>query len=209
MNYKELSNEDKIATIAEYNFWKNERAAIEPYIVALKTNDSAVIEEFEALGDHPYQIALNRHQFTRASTVYGFTHISFNKHGWLEREAFMDCETFNFGYGIKGTLVGNNSLTVGRGPNGKWTYGRSFAASNSGYGCALSVFSEPHNSRHESLRYGLKEMIAWHTKENDTKTAPVLKEAKDMLDEITGRKPKQLSLFFEGGAWAATPSRRN
>ena len=44
-------------------------------------------------------------------------------------------------------------------------------------------------------RCPVEEMIAWHTKENDTKTAPVIKEAKDMLDEIMGRKPKQLSLF--------------
>jgi hypothetical protein len=60
MNYKELSNEDKIATIEGHNFWKNERAVIEPYIVALKANDSTVIAEFEAFGDHPYQIVLNR-----------------------------------------------------------------------------------------------------------------------------------------------------
>jgi hypothetical protein len=38
-------------------------------------------------------------------------------------------------------------------------------------------------------------MIAWHQKENDQRTFPVLKEAKNMLDELTGRKPVQLSLF--------------
>jgi len=40
-----------------------------------------------------------------------------------------------------------------------------------------------------------EEVIAWHTNENHHKTAPVIKEAKDMLDEIMGRRPIQLSLF--------------
>ena len=78
MNYKEFSNEDKIATIGEYNFWKNERAVIEPYIVALKTNNSAVITDFEAFGDCLHHIVQNWHHFTRASIVYGFTLTTFN-----------------------------------------------------------------------------------------------------------------------------------
>jgi hypothetical protein len=193
MNYKELSNEDKIATIAECNFWSRELAAIEQYIVVLKTNDSTAIADFEALGDHPRRIAENWHHFTRASTVYGFTYVTFNQYGRVECEGFMDCETFYFDCRTKG--VSENSLTIGRGPNGKWTLGYSLAASRTGCGSGLSVFSAPHNSRRECLRHGLEAVISWHTKENDAKTAPVIKEAKDMLDEIMGRKPKQLSLF--------------
>jgi len=59
----------------------------------------------------------------------------------------------------------------------------------------LSVFSEPYDSRRECLRYGLEKVIEWHTKANDKKTVSIIKEAKDMLDEIMGRKPKQLTLF--------------
>jgi len=191
MNYKELCNEDKIAAIEESNLRNRELAIIDQYIVALKTNDSTVIEKIEAFGDHLYQIALNRHQFTRASAVYGFTLTTFNAYGWLEREEFMDCETFYFGCGIKGGMVRSNSLTIGRGPNGKWTYGLSLSASKSGCCCGVSVFNKPYDSRRECLRHGLEEMIAWHTTENDRKTMPVVKEAKDMLDEIMGRKPKQ------------------
>ena len=195
MKYKELSNEDKIATIEEYNFWKNERAVIEPYIVALKTNNSAVIADFEGFGDCLHHIVQNWHRFTRASTIYGFTLTTFNEYGWLEREAFMDCETFYFGGGIKGALAWSNNLTIGRGPNGKWTYGLSLTASSSGWCYGLSVFSDPYNSRHESLRRGLEKVIAWHTEAGDRKTAPVIREAKNMLDEVMGRKPKQLSFF--------------
>jgi len=106
----------------------------------------------------------------------------------------MDCETFYFGSSVKGVLSWGNN-TIGRSPNGKWTYGYDLAASSSGCGYGLSVFSEPHNSHHECLRHDLEKVFAWHTETNDKKTAPVIKEAKDMLDEIMGRKPIQLSFF--------------
>jgi hypothetical protein len=49
--------------------------------------------------------------------------------------------------------------------------------------------------RPSTLKPEEQEMIAWHQKENDQRTFPVLKEAKNMLDELTGRKPVQMSLF--------------
>jgi hypothetical protein len=107
----------------------------------------------------------------------------------------MDCETFYFGSSVKGIFAWGNNITIGRSPNERWTYGYDLAASSSGCGYGLSVFSEPHNSRRECLRRGLEKVITWHTETNDKKTAPVIKEANDMLDEIMGRKPKQLSLF--------------
>ena len=193
MNYRESCNEDKIAAIIECNLRGNELAAIEQYLAALETNDTALIAEFEAFGDRPHKIAQNRHQFERASAVYGFTRATFNEYGWLEREAFMDCETFSFGSGNK--AIGENSVTIGHGPNGKWTYGLHLAVPLSGVAFGLSVFHTPYNARRECLQNALAAVIAWHTKANNIKTIPVIKEAKDMLDEIMGRKPKQLSLF--------------
>jgi hypothetical protein len=195
MNYKELSNENKIAAIMECNFRRSELAVIEQYIEALKTNDHAAIEEFESFGGSPYQMVQNHAHFVRASFAFGFTRTALNKHGWLKGEVFLDCETFYFGCGIKGNLMGRNSLTIGRGPNGKWTYGLHLAASQSGRFAGLSVFCDPYDSRRECLRHGLEEMIAWHIEGKDRKTTAVIREAKDMLDEITGRKQKQLSLF--------------
>lgn len=194
MNYKELTNEDKIAATMEYNFWRGELGIVEQYLEALKTNDRVAIEEFETFGDDPRRIVENKAHFTRALSVFGFTGITFNEHGWPEREAFLECETVAFGCGIKGNM-GSNSVTTGRGPNGKWTYGLDLSASQSGSYSGLSVFDAPYDFRHECLRRGLEEMIAWHTTANDRRTTPVIREAKDMLDEITGRKQKQLSLF--------------
>jgi hypothetical protein len=69
------------------------------------------------------------------------------------------------------------------------------AAANSGSCSGLSVFGDPHSSRRECLKDALERLIAWHVKENDSRTAPVIREAKNMLDELTGRKPVQMSLF--------------
>jgi hypothetical protein len=85
--------------------------------------------------------------------------------------------------------------TQGRSSNGKRTYGLELAASKSGSCCGLSVFGAPFNSRRECLINALKGLVAWHGKENDNRTAHIVREAKNMLDELTGRKPKQLSLF--------------
>jgi len=195
MNYKDLCNEDKVAAIAECRFWSGELAVIEQYVEALKTNDRALIENFEAFGDDPRQIARNKNHFDRASSAFGFDLKSFREHSRQEGMAFADCETFHFGCGIKARCLGRNNITIGRGPNGNWTYGLDLAASRSGCCYGLSVFSTPYGSRRECLRHGLEEMVAWHAREGDRKTAPVIKEAKTMLDEITGRKPKQFSLF--------------
>jgi hypothetical protein len=91
--------------------------------------------------------------------------------------------------------IGSNSITTGRSPNGKWTYGLDLAASKSGSCCGLSIFGDPYNSRRECLINALERLVAWHEKENDTRTTHIVREAKNMLDELTGRKPKQLSLF--------------
>jgi hypothetical protein len=96
---------------------------------------------------------------------------------------------------VKAHVIGSNSITTGRSPNGKWTYGLDLAASKSGSCCGLSIFGDPYTSRRECLKNALERLIAWHEMENDQRTAPVLKEAKNMLDELTGRRSVQLSLF--------------
>jgi hypothetical protein len=195
MNDKDLSNEDKLTALAEINFRRCEREIVEQYREALQMDDRATIEEFESFGDYPRQMATNKAHFARAHATFGFTGPAMNEHGWAEQESFLDCETFSFGKGIKARLMGSNNVTIGRGPNGKWTYALDLSVSLSGRYGGLSVFDEPYDSRRACLRCALEELIAWHTKENDKKTTPVIREAKGILDEITGRKPVQLTLF--------------
>jgi hypothetical protein len=162
-------------------------------MLALADDNREVIAEYESFGNYPRQIVENKARYIQAASVYGFTEKHFNEHGWINGFTFADCETVVFE--VKAHVIGRNSIITGRSPNGKWTYGLDLAASKAGSGSGLSIFGDPYNSRRECLKNALERLIAWHEKENDQRTVPVLKEAKNMMDELTGRKPKQLSLF--------------
>jgi hypothetical protein len=192
-DFKTLSNAEKLAEIGKCNFWRGEIGLLEEYMLALADDNSEVIAEYESFGDRPRQIIENKARYIQAASVYGFTEKHFNGHGWIDGFTFTDCETIVFE--VKAHVIGRNSITTGRSPNGKWTYGLDLAASKAGSGSGLSVFGDPYNSRQECLINALERLVAWHEKENDQRTTPVLKEAKNMLDELTGRKPVQLSLF--------------
>jgi hypothetical protein len=146
------------------------------------------------LGDKPRNIFINRERYDRGFKKYGFAEKKLDENGWLVSPEFLDCETIAFP--VKANVVGWNSITTGRGPNNKWTYGMNTAASTSGSGCRLSVFGRPHATRNLSLKAALEAFIAWHKQVNDPKTAPVVRQASDMLDELSGRKPVQMSLFM-------------
>jgi hypothetical protein len=140
-SYKEYSKEQKLDEIAKCNFRGAECLIAEEYSRALEADNQSVIEKFESFGSTPYHIVRNYIHFERASSIYGFTNVAFDDYGWLVRAKFSDCETFNFGCGVKSSVVGSNSITIGRGPNGKWTYGISLAVSLSGqcYDCRFST----------------------------------------------------------------------
>jgi hypothetical protein len=192
-NFKELSNAEKIAEITSCNFWRRELPLAEQYLLALTNDDKEAIAEFETFGDSLCHIIRNRAEYERGLAVFGFTAININEHGWLQRPVFMDCEEIDFP--LKAHVIGRNSIIIGRSRNNKWTYGLYLAASKSGCASGLSIYGDPYNARTVCLKAALEDFIAWHIKENDKKTEPVIKKAKDMLDVLTGRKPVQLSLF--------------
>jgi hypothetical protein len=193
VNYKELSNTEKLEALREYDFTRKQISYAEEYMLALIDDNRAVIEEYEAFGDSPRHIIENKAKHVRAVTAYGFTDLRLNKHGWLEDGSFMDCEEICFN--TKERVLGNNSITLGRSPNHRWTYGLYLAASISGHCSGLSVFKPPYNSRKACLIAALEYFTDWHQRQNDKKTAPILKQAMDMLNILTGKKVVQMSLF--------------
>jgi hypothetical protein len=192
-DFKTLSNAEKLAEIGKRNFWRGEIGLVEEYMLALAEDNKEVIADFESFGEYPRQIVENKAHYIQAVSVFGFTEKHFNEHGWIDGFTFTDCETVVFE--VKAHVIGCNSITTGRSPNGKWTYGHDLAASKSGSCCGLSIFGDPYNSRRECLINALERLISWHEKQNDNKTLPIIREAKNMLDELMGRKPVQLSLF--------------
>ena len=191
-DYHTLTNAEKLEEMANVNFWRVHIHHAEEYARALMDDNQAVINDYESFGDTPRQIIENKIHYEQGLVVYGVTEKRFDEHGWLARYAFTDRETFAFE--VKGVLC-SNSITIGKSPNGKWTYGMDLAASKSGSCSGLSVYGPPFTSSKACLKDALENFILWHEKENDKKTASALKEAKNMLDELTGKKPVQLSLF--------------
>lgn len=195
MGYKELTAYEKLKEIQEVNFCRAERHQVAIYLNALRKNDRAIIEEYESFGDTPTQIIMNKRNYDR-HLLFGFTKKEFNEYGWLENPDFKEREHIEFPH--KDGWAVSNYITIGKGENGKWSYGMSYSYTTGGAGYGLGVWGNIFESRKESLKAALNEMmteLAKSSGENDKYAKIVLKQAKNLFDEITGRKPLQLSLF--------------
>jgi hypothetical protein len=134
MKYKELSAYERLEQIQEVNFCRAERHEVAVYLNALRRNDRAVIEEYESFGDSPRQLIMNKRDYDK-HLLFGFTKKEFNQYGWLERPDFLEHEEIQFPH-RDGWAVSNH-ITLGKGLNGKWTYGVSYSHSTDGSGYGL------------------------------------------------------------------------
>ena len=195
MEYKELSAYEKLKQIQEVNFCRVERHQVAIYLNAIRKDDRVVIEEYESFGNTPRHIIMNKREYER-HLLFGFTKKEFNKYGWLERPIFQESERIEFPH--KAGWAVSNYITVGKGENGKWSYGMSYSYSTGGAGYGLDVWGKLFDNRKECLKSALNEMmtgLAKSSEETDKYAKIVLKQAKSLFDEITGRKVIQLSLF--------------
>ncbi|MDH6312819.1 hypothetical protein M2137_001604 [Parabacteroides sp. PFB2-10] len=196
MEYKELSAYEKLKKIKDINFCRVERHNVAVYLNALRRNDRAIIEEYESFGDTPRQLLMNKREYER-HLLFGFTKKEFNEYGWLERPDFLEREEIQFPH-RDGWAVSNH-ITLGKGLNGKWTYGMSYSYSTGGAGYGLGVWGKIFDNRKDCLTAALNEMMKGLDKDScrtDRYAINVLKQVKTLFDEITGRKPVQLELSF-------------
>ena len=196
MEYKDLSAYEKLQKIQDINFCRIERHNVAVYLNALRRNDRAIIEEYESFGDTPRQLLMNKREYER-HLLFGFTKKEFNEYGWLERPDFLEREEIQFPH-RDGWAVSNH-ITLGKGLNGKWTYGMSYSHSTGGSGYGLNVWGKIFDNRKDCLTAALNELRAGLEKDSsktDRYTINVLIQAKALFDEITGRKPVQLTLSF-------------
>jgi hypothetical protein len=195
MEYKELSAYEKLKQIQEVNFCRVERHQVAIYLNAIRKDDRVVIEEYESFGNTPRHIIMNKREYER-HLLFGFTKKEFNKYGWLERPIFQESERIEFPH--KAGWAVSNYITVGKGENGKWSYGMSYSYSTGGAGYGLDVWGKLFDNRKECLKSALNEMmtgLAKSSEETDKYARIVHKQAKSLFDELTGRKAIQLSLF--------------
>jgi len=196
MGYKELSAYEKLEQIQDINFCRAERHNVAVYLNALRRNDRAIIDEYESFGDTPRQLLMNKREYER-HLLFGFTKKEFNEYGWLERPDFLEREEIQFPH-RDGWAVSNH-ITLGKGLNGKWTYGMSYSHSTGGSGYGLNVWGKIFDNRKDCLKSALNEMLTGLDKDSsktDRYAINVLKQVKALFDEITGRKPVQLELSF-------------
>lgn len=196
MEYKDLSAYEKLQKIQDLNFCRAERHNVAVYLNALRRNNRTIIEEYESFGDTPRQLLMNKREYER-HLLFGFTKKEFNEYGWLERPDFLEREEIQFPH-RDGWAVSNH-ITLGKGLNGKWTYGMSYSHSTGGSGYGLNVWGKIFDNRKDCLTAALNEMMKGFDKESsrtDRYAINVLKQVKTLFDEITGRKPVQLELSF-------------
>lgn len=196
MEYKELTAYEKLQKIQDINFCRVERHNVAVYLNALRRNDRAIIEEYESFGDTPRQLLMNKREYER-HLLFGFTKKEFNEYGWLEKPDFLEREEIQFPH-RDGWAVSNH-ITLGKGLNGKWTYGMSYSYSTGGAGYGLGVWGKIFDNRKDCLTAALNEMLTGLDKDSsktDRYAIIVLKQVKALFDEITGRKPIQLELSF-------------
>ena len=195
MEYKELSAYEKLKQIQEVNFCRAERHSVAVYLKALRHNDRAIIEEYESFGDSPRQLFMNQREYEK-HLLFGFTKKEFDEYGWLERPDFLEQERIEFPH--KDGWAVSNYITLGKGLNGKWTYGMSYSYGTGGAGYGLGVWGKLFDNRKDCLKSALSEMMTGLNKDSsktDKYTVTVLEQTKNLFDEITGRKPIQLSFF--------------
>ena len=196
MEYKSLSTYEKLKQIQEINFCRAERHNVAVYLNALRRNDRDMVKEYESFGDTPRQLLMNKREYER-HLLFGFTEIAFNEYGWLASPEFLEREEIQFPH-RDGWAVSNH-ITLGKGVNGKWTYGMSYSHSTGGYGYGLNVWGKLFDNRKDCLTAALKQMMLGLDKDSgktDKYAIIVLKQLKSLFDEITGRKPVQLELSF-------------
>ena len=204
MEYRDLQLNEKIEKVRQYRPYREERQYVANYLKALRQNNQQQIEEYESFGDSPRQIIMNLRAYDRGQ-LFGFTEKHFSPYGWLQNGPFAEKEEIRFIH--KQGWAATNHLTIGKGNNGKWTFGVSYSTGGWGHCHGLSVWGRVFDSRKECLKAALQEILDGHRDaaeklKDDTcgnfnaqYSKEVVRQVKSLLDELTGRKAVQLELF--------------
>lgn len=204
MEYRDLQLNEKIERVRQYRPYREERPYMATYLLALRRNDQQLIEEYESFGDCPRQIIMNHREYDRGM-LFGFTEKQFSSYGWLQNSTFTEHEEIKFIH--KQGWAATNHLTIGRGNNGKWSFGVSYSTGGWGFGSGLSVWGKIFDNRKECLKAALIKILEGHRNaaeklKDDTcgnfnaqYSKEVVRQVKSLLDELTGRKAVQLELF--------------
>lgn len=203
MYYRDLSVAEKIEQVREYRPCGAEKKHQVAYLNALQSGDMQAIADYETFGDSPRKIIMNLNSYQQAQT-FGFIGREFNEYGWLANAHFTNVERIEFIH--KKGWAAHNYITIGRGANGKWSYGASYSTGGAGGGYGLGIWGKVFESRKECLTAALRELSDRHAEQrkrhtkddcnfNSTLSNTIVKQVTVMLNELTVAKQLTFSFF--------------
>ncbi len=162
------SEKEVLDNLQDHHLCAHEQAIVKEILTAIEKGDAQMLNHFNQFGHSLKHIYLNTYAY-RNGLKFGFDEIIFDEYGWLKRAQFLETEDLVFGN--KQHYGEHSTLTLGRGPNHKWTYGLFYSFGTAGGAWGLSVYQQPKSGRDEALAAGIADLKNRFTKvlgNNDT-----------------------------------------
>lgn len=190
----QMTREEKLQEILEYNPCRVERNIVLRYLLAMRYNDEEQISYFESFGKNVRQIIQNVHTYERG-LIFGFNGKQLNEHGWLSGMLPIVEE-------IK--LDNMNKIHIGQSMNGMYAVSINWSTGCAGGGSHPSIWDEPIEDYKEAIRQGLHQLEQqyvkterWSVSDSSNYNPQIIRRLKAKLLELKQRytQPQQLSLF--------------
>lgn len=190
--YKDLSKYEKIELIHENHICFVERNAYAKYLYALWREDTKTVDFFEQFGNSPRHIISNFRSYKR-NLLFGFKLLKIDENGWLERPELIDQEKITI-FKHKKNFAFGNSIKLGKGLNGKWTYGYDFSTNISGSYVGACPWGEIFDTKEKAIEAACLKMIEWHKREQSSYSNTVINLANEKIQEVKSKRYVQLEL---------------
>lgn len=184
---KNLSKYKKLELIQDLNFVSCERHSVAIYLNALRTDNTKIIEEYEAFGDTMRTMLMNKREYDQ-NKKFGFNNIVFNEYGWLERPKLLNLEEIEFKAGKE--LHAQNKARIGQAKTGEWFYGHSWGLGNGGSLSAPCVWSKFKSTRIEALIASIEIIIKAHKDDEgssdykESYSKSIVKQCQNKIQEL-------------------------
>lgn len=134
--------------IEKYNLVRFEREILDEVLQTVRDNDIDRLEWYAAFGKDLRHITNNLYAYRRGLN-FGFTEVSFDQNGWINRAEFLDRENIVFA---------NSEIRLGRGKNNLWIYTLDYSFGTCGSASPLTVYDKPYPIRETALNTALNEL---------------------------------------------------
>ena len=153
-----LLNETAVTRYLEdHNHVSYESELLNEVLKTIQQNDLKQLKWFHQFGDGLRTIIFNVYAY-RCGLKFGFTEIDFDEYGWLKKPLFLDQEELRFGLTERDRYGSYSTVTLGKGPNNKWTYGMSIAHGTSGSLSGICVYTPSFSSREDALHHAIQKL---------------------------------------------------